>query len=78
MARFVIKAFRDLQDNKKLYEEKQVYAGPRENELHEKGFLGDIVKEEMTVKEIKAELEEKGIDYPSKATKAELIELLGE
>ena len=33
---------------------------------------------ELTVPEIKALLDERGIEYPSSARKAELIELLGE
>ena len=33
---------------------------------------------ELTVPEIKALLDERGIEYPSSARKAELVELLGE
>lgn len=84
MARVVIKSFRDLQDNEKLYsapggQGERVYKGDREEELFNLGYLGEKVKDknDITVDEIKAELDKQGIKYKSNAKKADLLELLG-
>lgn len=74
------KAVRDTQDNGFYY-----YAGatyPRQGLEVSKERLetlvknGYIVKAELTSKEIKAKLDELGIDYKSSASKAELLALL--
>ena len=74
------KAILDTQDNDFCY-----YAGaifPRQGLEVSKERLetlvknGYIVKEELTSKEIKAKLDESGIDYKSSASKAELLALL--
>ncbi|ASQ21743.1 TPA: HeH/LEM domain-containing protein [Streptococcus pyogenes] len=41
-------------------------------------FLDLVEQKKQTVADIKKALEEKGIDYPSKATKEELLALLAE
>ena len=73
-------AVRDTQDNGFYY-----YAGatyPRKGLEVSKERLemlvknGYIVKEELTPKEIKAKLDELGIKYKSRASKAELLTLL--
>lgn len=80
----VIKAFNDAKDNNKLYSPKGLneYTGSRVNELIKKGYLeGEIIEEkeekELTIAEIKALLDEKGIEYDSKMKKAELLAKLG-
>ena len=74
------KAIRDTQDNDFCY-----YAGaifPRkglevsEERLETLVKNGYIVKVELTSKEIKAKLDELGVEYKSSASKAELLALL--
>lgn len=121
MARKVIKAFLNKDEGGKLYApaslRSNVYEGDREDELFEKGFLGDEVvavsvghssmtvtdteinikgdsveitgaetAEEVETEDLKeltnAQLEErlkaKGIEYPKRAVKDDLIKLLTE
>ena len=76
--------FRDLQDNEYIYQVGEVY--PREGyetskervaEVLEKGGIEPVEpSKELTVKELKAKLDEDGIEYDAKAKKADLEELL--
>lgn len=76
--------FRDLQDNEYIYQVGETY--PREGyestkervaEVLEKGGIEPVEpSKELTVKELKAKLDEAGIEYDAKATKADLEELL--
>lgn len=74
------KAVRDTQDNGFYYHAGATY--PRKGLEVSKERLetlvknGYIVKVELTSKEIKAKLDELGIDYKSSASKAELLALL--
>lgn len=74
------KAVRDTQDNGFYYHAGATY--PRQGLEVPKERLetlvknGYIVKVELTSKEIKAKLDELGIDYKSSASKAELLSLL--
>lgn len=74
------KAVRDTQDNGFYYHAGASY--PRKGLEVSKERLetlvknGYIVKVELTSKEIKAKLDELGIDYKSSASKAELLSLL--
>ena len=74
------KAVRDTQDNGFYYHAGATY--PRKGLEVSKERLetlvknGYIVKEELTPKEIKAKLDELGIKYKSRASKAELLTLL--
>ena len=74
------KAVRDTQDNGFYYHAGATY--PRKGLEVSKERLetlvknGYIVKEELTPKEIKAKLDELGIKYKSRASKAELLALL--
>lgn len=74
------KAVRDTQDNGFYYHAGATY--PRQGLEVSKERLetlvknGYIVKVELTSKEIKAKLDELGIDYKSSASKAELLALL--
>lgn len=74
------KAVRDTQDNGFYYHAGASY--PRKGLEVSKERLetlvknGYIVKVELTSKEIKAKLDELGIDYKSSASKAELLALL--
>lgn len=93
----VNKVFKDGQDRnyQKEHGTKMIYGTngdyPREGyepsadrveELQEKGFIGDKIKEEKefslgnTVDELKAELDDRGVDYDTKATKKDLLALL--
>lgn len=80
MAYKTTKAVRDTQDNGFYYHAGASY--PREGLEVSKERLetlvknGYIVKEELTPKEIKAKLDELGIKYKSRASKAELLTLL--
>ncbi len=75
--------FRDLQDNEYIYQVGEVY--PREGyepskervaEVLEKGGIEQVEPSKgLTVKELKAKLDEAGIEY-AKAKKADLEELL--
>ena len=73
-------AVRDTQDNGFYYHAGATY--PREGLEVSKERLetlvknGYIVKDELTPKEIKAKLDELGIKYKSRASKAELLALL--
>ena len=73
-------AVRDTQDNGFYYHAGATY--PREGLEVSKERLetlvknGYIVKVELTSKEIKAKLDELGIEYKSSASKAELLALL--
>ena len=78
--------FRDLQDNEYVYQIGDVY--PREGyepseervvEVLEKGGI-ELVKptSDLTVKELKAKLDENGVEYNTTAKKAELETLLNE
>ena len=76
--------FRDLQDNEYIYQAGETY--PREGyepsiervaEVLEKGGIEPVEpQKELTVKELKAKLDEAGIEYDAKAKKADLEELL--
>lgn len=76
--------FRDLQDNEYIYQVGEVY--PREGykptkervaEVLEKGGIEQVEpSKELTVKELKAKIDEAGIEYDAKAKKADLEELL--
>ena len=76
--------FRDLQDNEYIYQVGEVY--PREGyepskervaKIQEKGGIEPVEpSKELTVKELKAKLDEAGIEYDTKAKKADLEELL--
>ena len=76
--------FRDLQDNEYIYQVGEVY--PREGyepskervaEVLEKGGIEPVEpSKELTVKELKAKLDEAGIEYDAKAKKADLEVLL--
>lgn len=74
------KAVRDTQDNGFYYHAGATY--PRQGLEVSKERLetlvknGYIVKVELTSKEIKAKLDELGIEYKSSASKAELLALL--
>ena len=74
------KAVRDTQDNGFYYHAGATY--PRKGLEVSKERLetlvknGYIVKEELTSKEIKAKLDELGVEYKSSASKAELLALL--
>ena len=74
------KAVRDTQDNGFYYHAGATY--PRKGLEVSKERLetlvknGYIVKEGLTPKEIKAKLDELGIKYKSRASKAELLALL--
>ncbi|WP_293956811.1 HeH/LEM domain-containing protein [uncultured Streptococcus sp.] len=74
------KAVRDTQDNGFYYHAGATY--PRQGLEVSKERLetlvknGYIVKVELTSKEIKAKLDELGVDYKSSASKAELLSLL--
>ena len=74
------KAVRDTQDNGYYYHAGAIY--PRQGLEVSKERLetlvknGYIVKDELTPKEIKAKLDELGIKYKSRASKAELLALL--
>lgn len=74
------KAVRDTQDNGFYYHAGATY--PRKGLEVSKERLetlvknGYIVKVELTSKEIKAKLDELGVDYKSSASKAELLALL--
>lgn len=76
------KAVRDTQDNGFYYHAGATY--PRQGLEVSKERLetlvknGYIVKVELTSKEIKAKLDELGIEYKSSASKAELLALLEE
>lgn len=76
------KAVRDTQDNGFYYHAGATY--PRKGLEVSKERLetlvknGYIVKVELTSKEIKAKLDELGIEYKSSASKAELLGLLEE
>lgn len=80
MAYKTTKAVRDTQDNGFYYHAGASY--PREGLEVSKERLetlvknGYIVKEELTPKGIKAKLDELGIKYKSRASKAELLTLL--
>ncbi len=50
----------------------------QEPEVPEEVETDEIFYEDMTVKDLKSELEERGIDIPKKAVKNDLIELLVE
>ncbi|XJS09851.1 hypothetical protein ACF3NG_06805 [Aerococcaceae bacterium WGS1372] len=94
MARPVIKAFIDKTRGGRLYAPASrlfnTYEGEREEELFEKGYLGeeeatdvdtDVIHtpdslEDLTKDEIKSILNDKGIDYPKSALKDELIAYL--
>lgn len=84
----VIKPFKDLEDEKFLYG-KDVKEYPREGvkvapertkALQEKGYLGEMLEVtfsmDNTVDELKAELNERGVDYDTKAPKKDLLALL--
>ena len=76
--------FRDLQDNEYIYQAGETY--PREGydpskervaEVLEKGGIEPVEPpKELTVKELKAKLDEAGIEYDTKAKKADLEVLL--
>ena len=76
--------FRDLQDNEHVYQVGDIY--PRDGyepskervaEVLEKGGIEPVEpSKELTVKELKAKLDEDGIEYDAKAKKADLEELL--
>lgn len=74
------KAVRDTQDNGFYYNAGATY--PRQGLEVSKERLetlvknGYIVKVELTSKEIKAKLDELGVEYKSSASKAELLALL--
>ena len=74
------KAIRDTQDNDFCYYAGAIY--PRQGLEVSKERLetlvknGYIVKVELTSKEIKAKLDELGVEYKSSASKAELLALL--
>ena len=76
------KAVRDTQDNGFYYHAEATY--PRQGLEVSKERLetlvknGYIVKVELTSKEIKAKLDELGVEYKSSASKAELLALLEE
>ena len=71
--------FNDLQSNTKYKIGVSQVVDGRESEVVTIKARTDKVQEvELTVPEIKALLDERGIEYPSSARKAELIELLGE
>ncbi|HEP1510550.1 TPA: hypothetical protein VJE68_000011 [Streptococcus pyogenes] len=79
----VIKAFRDKETTNAYYVGDN-YTGDRVEELTAKGFLaGNTSEDEPTENldklksdEIKAKLDELGIEHDSKLKKAELLELL--
>ena len=76
--------FRDLQDNEYIYQVGETY--PREGYEHTKERVAEVLEKggiepvepskELTVKELKAKLDEAGIEYDAKAKKADLEELL--
>lgn len=66
----VIRDFLDKKDNKRHYVKNDKYEGERLEELYLKGFI------DLNVTEIKKVLDDKGIEYDSKANKEELKALL--
>lgn len=73
--------FRDLQDNEHVYQVGDIYprdgyepSSERIAEVIEKGGIEEV--KPLTVKEIKAQLDDAGVTYDSTAKKADLEELL--
>lgn len=72
--------FRDLQDNEYIYQVEETY--PREGYEPTKERVAEVLEKsgiepvepskELTVKELKAKLDEAGIEYDAKAKKADL------
>lgn len=74
----VIKTFRD-KETKEVYYIGQTYNGGRIEELTALGFLSDKKSDDFSnlkLDELKAKLDELGIEYNPKAKKLELLELL--
>lgn len=74
----VIKSFRD-KETKEVYCIGQIYNGGRTEELTALGFLSDEKADDFSnlkLDELKARLDELGIEYNPKAKKQELLELL--
>lgn len=74
----VIKAFEDKETGI-IYYIGQEYTGERVEELTALGFLADEKKDDLSdlkLSEVKAKLDELGIEYDPKAKKQELLELL--
>lgn len=74
----VIKTFRD-RETKEIYYVGQTYNGSRTEELTALGFLSAGKSDDFSnlkLDELKAKLDELGIEYNPKARKQELLELL--
>lgn len=74
----VIKTFRD-KETEIIYYIGQTYTGDRTEELTALGFLSDEKEEDFSslkLDELRAKLDELGVEYSPKAKKPELLELL--